>query len=154
MDGFLPFSRASIMLDVVALGMFIVVPVLLWSIYQVRYKGRRDLHRKAQIFLGILLLVVVTLFEVDIRLHGWRHLAEPSPFYGTSLFPVLYIHVAIAISTTLLWIYTIIDAIVRFRGEVSPKSARTHRRIARISAIGMCLTAVTGWTFYLMAFVA
>ena len=154
MDGFLPFSRASIMLDVVALGMFIVVPVLLWSIYQVRYKGRKDLHRKAQIFLGILLLVVVTLFEIDIRLHGWRHLAEPSPFYHTALFPVLYIHLFFFIDTALLWIYTIIDAVIRFRGEVSPESARKHRRVARVSAIGMCMTAVTGWTFYLMAFVA
>jgi len=96
MPGFLPFSRASFMMDVIALAMFAVIPVMAWSIYIVKYRGQYALHRKAQLSLGGLLLVTVTLFEVDVRLHGWRQNAEASPYYTTWLNPVLYVHLAFA----------------------------------------------------------
>ena len=155
MDGFLPFSRASFMLDVVTIAMFVILPVLGWSIYLVRYRRNYKLHKRIQLALGGLLLVTLVIFEVDIRLHGWRHLAEASPYYHTSLSPVLYVHLAASISTTLLWIYTISSAVYRLRGDNPPAKHRAaHRRIARIAAAGMGITAITGWTFYWMAFVA
>ena len=66
MDGFLQ-TRASIMLDVVFLAMFAVVPLLGWSIHLVRNRRNYALHKRVQLTLGILLLVAVTLFELDMR---------------------------------------------------------------------------------------
>ncbi len=155
MPGFIPFSRASLMMDVVALAMFAVVPVLLWSIYIVAYRRRYELHRKTQLWLGGLLLVAVVLFELDVRLHGWRQNALASPYYANGLNPVLYVHLFFAVSTCLLWIYTIIGAIRRFPKPAAPGAYGSHhRRVAKVAAVGMCLTAVTGWTFYWMAFIA
>ncbi len=155
MPGFIPFSRASLMLDVVAVAMIVVIPTMAWSIYLVKYKQKYALHKKIQLGLGIGLLIAVLLFEVDMRLNGWRQYAEPSPYYGNWLTPVLWIHLVVAVSTTILWIYTIIAAVRRFVKPVQPNEySPTHRRVAKAAAMGMLFTAVTGWVFYWMAFVA
>ena len=120
-----------------------------------RVRGRHALHRKVQIGLGSVLLVILALFEVDVRVNGWRHLAEPSPFYATWLFPVLYVHLFFAVSTTLLWIWTIGWSIRHYDPQTRfGDRAATHRRLARLAAADMIATACTGWIFYTMAFVA
>jgi len=155
MSGFIPFSRASLMLDLVAIAMVGVVPVLAYSIYLVRCKRNLQLHKKIQLVLGVVLLIAVGLFEVDMRLHGWRQFAEVSAYYDSLVFPVLYLHLVFAVSTTALWFYTIVAALRRFPNPPVPNAySRRHRRIARLAAIDMFCTAVTGWAFYALAFVA
>lgn len=155
MPGFLPFGRASFMLDFVAVAMFLILPILSYSLYLVKVRKDYVGHKRLQIFLGLLLLVAVVLFEVDIRLHGWRHLAKPSPYYDTILFPVLYVHLLFACSTSLLWILTIALALRSFPNPPMPGAhSPWHKRLAWPAAITMYTTAVTGWTFYWMAFVA
>lgn len=155
MPGFLPYSRASFMLDFVAIAMFLILPILSYSLYLVKVRKDYRTHKKLQIFLGLLLLVAVVLFEVDIRIYGWRHLAEPSPYYSTSLFPVLYIHLFFACSTSVLWIVTILLALRKFpRPPVPSHHSDWHKRLAWPAAITMYITAITGWTFYWMAFVS
>ncbi len=154
-DGFLPYSRASGVLDLVAVALFFILPVLGYSIYLVRVKKRYDAHRKLQIGLSIVLLVAITVFEVDIRVHGWEQFAEASPFYETLVYPVLWIHLFFAVSTTLLWIYVVVGALRNFPKPTLPGeySAR-HRKLAWTATIGMLGTAITAWAFYVVAFVA
>jgi uncharacterized membrane protein YozB (DUF420 family) len=156
MDGFLPGSRASIMLDVVFLAMFAVVPVLGWSVYQVKYRGRYLLHKRVQVAMSLILLVAVGLFEVDVRLNDWRPRAEASPYMHNGVIDiVLPIHLVFAISTFVLWAFVLIQALRKIPNPPGPCAySPTHIRWARIAAIDMCLTAVTGWTFYWMAFMA
>jgi putative membrane protein len=155
MDGFLPFSRASLMMDIVAISMLAVIPLLLFSSYSVRLRSKYVLHKQIQTVLGIALLVVVVLFEVDVRLNGWRHNAEVSPFYGTPLNIVLAIHVLFAVSTSLLWITTFFGALRNIPSPPEPsKFSPRHRRVARLAVKGMVATGITGWLFYCLAFVA
>ncbi|HEY5312321.1 MAG TPA: DUF420 domain-containing protein, partial [Pirellulales bacterium] len=71
-NGFLGF-RASIMLDVVFLAMFAIVPLLAWSIFEVKIRRRYALHKRVQLTLAGILLVAVFLFELDMRfVSGWR----------------------------------------------------------------------------------
>ena len=143
------------MLDLVVVAMFAVVPVLAWSIYLVRCKQNYSLHKRIQVALGVVLCVVVFLFELDMRLHGWRQFAMASPFYDTWVFPVLYVHLVFAVSTVLLWVYVIVAALRRFPSPPVPNAySPRHRRIARLAAIDMVGTAVSGWVFYVLAFVA
>ena len=151
-EGFIPVSRASFMLDVVALAMFAVIPTMIWSIYLAK-RGKFALHRKVNLGIAGLLLGAVTLFEIDIRLYGWRHLAEASAVYDTLVEPVLYVHLVFAIATTLLWIVTVAGALRRFKSQPEPGPySPFHRRIAKLAALGMCGTAGTGWAFYIVAF--
>src|SRR5262245_4552768 len=92
-NGFLG-TRAPLIIDILFLAMFGVVFVLAWSIYQVKFRRRFQLHKWTQITLGSILLVVVILFEIDIRLHGWEERAagriggHPTP----AVIMALYVH--------------------------------------------------------------
>lgn len=143
------------MLDAIALAMFVVVPTMLWSIYLVKYRKKYELHRRIQLILAGGLLIVIVLFELDVRLHGWQQYAKASPYFDTWLFPFLYVHLAFAISTTVLWVVAIVGALRHFKPPIGPNAySPRHKRIAKLAALDMCCTAVTGVTFHWLAFVA
>jgi putative membrane protein len=154
-DGFLG-TRAPLMIDVVCLAMIGVVLVLAWSIYQVKIRRRYQLHKWTQVTLGAVLLVVVILFEIDIRLHGWEERAagaigERPP---QIVFSALYFHLLFAVSTVILWPITIGLAVASFTEPPMPAPhSRIHIPLARTAAADMVMTALTGWIFYWLAFV-
>ena len=154
--GFLPF-RGSFMLDVVVLAMVAVVPVLAWSLYLVRYRRNFAAHRLIQVGLAVVLGIAVAAFEIDMRfITDWRELAAPSPYYASGLlWWVLYIHLAISVPTLLVWVGLLVGAWRHFPHPPapSPHSAR-HRLWGKIGSAGMFATAVTGWIFYYVAFIA
>jgi len=152
-EGFLG-TRASLMLDVVFLAMFAVIPVMYWSIFQVKYRQRYELHKKVQVALGIVLGVAVVLFELDMQINGWRPRAS-GPSQGpipTSVWIALYTHLVFAVTTAVLWPVLIIRAIRNFPGGKPSQHSASHVFWARIAAIDMTLTSVTGWIFYWLAF--
>lgn len=158
MDGFLG-TRASVMLDVVFLAMFAVVPLMLWSICQVRYRRRYLLHKRVQLALAAVLLVAVLAFEIDMRFFtDWQVRAEPSPFFTSPVNWVkiaLWIHLFFAIPTAVIWVYVVWHALRYIPDPPRPSehSAR-HIRWAWFAAWEMAGTAVTGWAFYYLAFMA
>ena len=160
-SGFIPGSRGSLMLDVVFLAMFAVVPLLVVSIYLVKYQRRYGLHKRLQLAMAVVLLIAVLLFELDIRVNGWEARAEPSPYFDASnkwSCPAgvsLIVHLSFAVPTLLLWIYVVIAALRNFSRPPAPGlHSRAHSLTGMIAAAGMVLTAVTGWLFYWLAFAA
>lgn len=155
MNGFLG-TRASLMLDVVFLAMFLVVPVMAWSIWLVKYRRRFLLHKRVQLVLAAVLLIAVTAFEVDMRFFtDWQDLAKDSYYFKTWVKPSLAIHLSFAVPTALLWIYVVAHALRNIPDPPCPSehSAR-HIFYGRLAAWGMFGTAVTGWIFYYLAFMA
>lgn len=158
-DGFLG-TRGSIMLDIVFLAMFAVVPLMLFNIWLVSKRRAYDLHKKLQILLGVLLLIAVVAFEVDVRFFtDWEERAAPSPYYQpegwSPVWISLVIHLAFAIPTLFLWIFVMVQALRLFPNPAAPSShSRAHRLWARLAAGGMTGTAITGWIYYGLAFVA
>src|SRR5207244_2693620 len=107
------------------------------------------------------LLVAVLLFEVDIRVNGWEARAAASPYFDpthkwTSPAGIgLIVHLSFAVPTLLLWIYVVVQALRKFsRPPIPGHHSRSHSRWGTLAAAGMALTAVTGWIFYWLAFVA
>lgn len=155
MPGFLG-TRASLMLDVVFLAMFVVVPVMLWSIYLVKFRQRYQLHKQIQLVLGAVLLIAVTMFEVDLQLFtDWKLLAAPSPYIDSIVRPSLWVHLFFAIPTAFLWVYVMYHGLRYIPNPPGPSvhSAR-HLFWAKLAAFEMVMTALTGWVFYYLAFVA
>lgn len=161
-DGFLG-TRGSVMLDFVFLAMFVIVPIMAGSIYLVRYHQRYELHKRIQLVLGFVLLVAVTAFEVDLRFITvqWEKRADPSPYFDMNnqwscLAGIgLIIHLCFAVPTAFLWIFVIVQGLRKIPKPAAPCNySSTHKITARMAAIGMTGTAVTGWIFYWMAFVA
>ncbi len=158
-DGFLG-TRASLMLDFVVLAMMGVLPIMAWSIAQAHYRRRYLLHKRIQIALAVVLAITVAVFETDVRINNWRPRAEASPYYGSAdtmgpVFYVLYVHLFFAVSTVVLWGFVIWQALRRFPNPPRPdQHSRQHVFWGRLAAADMTLTAVTGWIFYYVAFVA
>jgi putative membrane protein len=164
MHGFLGYD-ASFMLDVVVCALVLVVPVLLFSLYQVKYRRRYALHRNVQLGLAAVLLLAVAAFEVDLQLvhGGWENVVNKPGAAAPRMTadelarvrPVLWIHLVFAISTPLLWALTITLALRRFPSPPVPgPHSRLHVRLAWASTIDLVLTSVTGLWFYYVAFVA
>jgi uncharacterized membrane protein YozB (DUF420 family) len=159
LDGFLG-TRASLMLDVVFLAMFAVLPVMGWSIYLVKFERRYALHKRLQLAIGAALAVAVTLFEIDVRLNDWRPRAIDSPYYNANMLRgwvnwSLWIHLFFAITTVVLWVFVIVQALRKFPKPPRPNEySSRHNFWAKMAAIDMAMTSVTGWTFYYLAFVA
>jgi putative membrane protein len=155
--GFLP-TRGSFMLDFVFLAMFGIIAMLAVSIYLVRSRRRYELHKRIQIALGLILLVAVTAFEIDLNfiVQDWRPLAEPSPYFASGMVDYsLWIHLCFAVPTPLLWIFVIVQGLRKIPQPAGPCAySRRHIFWARLAAAGMLLTAITGWIFYWLAFVA
>jgi putative membrane protein len=153
-DGFLG-TRASLMLDVVAIAMVAVLALLAGSVWLVHYRRRYRLHKQIQLVLAAALLIVVGLFETEIRIHGWRSRAESSPYYSTCVMPALAVHLGFSTSTCLLWAAVMVAALRKFgrAPQPGPHSA-AHRFWGRLAALDMLCTAVSGWIFYWLAFVA
>jgi len=157
-NGFLG-TRGSLMLDLVFIAMFAVVPILGWSVLLAK-RGRYALHKRVQVVLALVLLVAVTAFEIEMRVVGWEPRAEPSPYWSDANWndPVHYslaVHLFFAIPTALLWLYVVIQAMRKFPKPVAPNEhSASHRFWAPIASFEMLMTAITGWVFYWIAFVA
>jgi len=158
-NGFLG-SRGSLMLDVVFLAMFAVLPVLAVSIYLVK-RGHFELHKKLQLTLGLVLLIAVAAFEVDMRLNDWEARAVESPYFSLdakwtcTAGVALIIHLFFAVPTAVLWTVVIVQALRKFPRPPQPgQHSASHKFWGWLAAMEMFLTAITGWVFYYLAFIA
>jgi putative membrane protein len=161
-NGFLGYNT-TFMLDFVVCALVLIVPVLAFSVYQVKVRHNYRLHRNLQLFLGVTLLVAVAAFEVDVQfIHGgWENIVnregQPPRLAGDALADVrriLYVHLCFAISTPLLWATTIVLALKRFPSPPQPgEHSRLHNRLAWLSTLDLVATSVTGLWFYYSAFV-
>lgn len=160
-DGFLG-NNASLMLDVVVCALVLVVPLLLFSLYLVKFQKKYTLHRNMQVVLGLLLLVTVGAFEIDLQLvhGGWQNIVEKrqpalTPEQIENVRHVLWVHLVFAISTPLLWAATIILALKRFDSPPLPgPHSQLHKKLGWASTIDITLTSVTGLYWYYVAFIA
>jgi uncharacterized membrane protein YozB (DUF420 family) len=153
-DGFLG-TRASLGMDVLLVGLLATLPVLALSIAAVRAR-RYALHKSLQLVIVATLVAAIVAFEVDIRLFSdWKPRAAPSPFWPAGVLWSLGIHLVFAVSTLVLWTWVVWEALRRFPSPPVPGShGPRHRRMARLAALDLLATAVTGVIFYWLAFVS
>jgi uncharacterized membrane protein YozB (DUF420 family) len=155
MPGFIPGSRGSLMLDLVATAMIAVLPLLTLAIMLVKKKKAYNSHRILMLGISVALAVAVFLFELEMRLVGWRHLAEPSPYYDNLMPVVLGVHLVCSVTTVVLISMTVWNATRKFPNPPKPNAhSAQHKKLGKLTALGLVLTSITGWAFYYVAFVA
>ena len=153
-QGFLG-TRADILVDIVVVSLAVILPLLGLALWWVQ-RGEYRRHRNLMVTLGATLAIVVTLFEIDIRLAGgFFVLAAESSYAGTALLTAsVYIHLVLAVSTALLWAVLIVTSLRRFPSPPEPgEYSMSHKRLGRLGMVGMALTGVTGLELYLVGMV-
>lgn len=160
-SGFLGFPSSTLMLDVVVSALVLVVPILLFSLFLVKVKKNFTAHRNVQLILAVVLLIAVVLFEIDIRLHGgWEQIVNRpegrlTPERMETIRQSLYVHLIFAISTPVVWGFTIAGALRKFSNPPVPSPySRVHKVLGWVSVIDLTMTSVTGLLFYYLAFIA
>lgn len=161
-DGFLGY-RTSFMLDFVVVALVVIVPLLLISLWLVRFRQKYSAHRTMQLLLGFVLLIAVGAFEVDLQIvhGGWENIVakqnlEPDVLERkiSSVRPWLLFHLLFAVTTPFFWIATIVLALWKFPRPPQPgRHSRWHRRLGWVSTVDITMTSVTGLIFYYVAFV-
>jgi hypothetical protein len=158
--GFLGY-QSTFMLDFVVVALVLVVPLLVFSLYQVKVRRNYLAHRNLQLLLAGVLLVAVIAFEIDIRAHGgWEQIVGArtpalSPEQLATVRQTLYVHLMFAISTPVLWGITLVLAWKRFAKPPVPGGhSRLHKTLGWLSVVDLVLTSATGVLFYYRAFVA
>jgi uncharacterized membrane protein YozB (DUF420 family) len=160
LPGFIPGANGSFMLDFVFTAMFGILLALGYSIYLVKYRRKYELHKRLQLVLASVLLVAVLAFEIDMRFFtDWEVLASRSRFYVENTWDAVWIsltvHLCFAIPTPVVWIYVIVQALRKFPNPAAPgKHSADHKFWGWLAAAGMLLTAITGWIFYVLAFMS
>lgn len=160
--GFLGYPT-TFMLDFVVCALALIVPLLLFSLWLVKAKRSYAAHMKLQLTLGVILLVAVTAFEVDVQMvhGGWENIVaqqELAPEVHAAKIaavrPWLLVHLVFAVTTPFLWITTIVLALKRFGTKPTPGAhSQLHKLLGWLSTLDITLTSVTGLIFYYMAFV-
>lgn len=157
--GFLPFARGSFMLDFVFTAMFLIMLVQGYSIHLVRNQRKYELHKKVQLVSALVLLLSIVAFEVDLQfVTKWEALAEQSYFWNyrglNVVWIVLAVHLCFAIPTPFIWAFVIFEGLRKFPNPAGPNAhSHRHRRWGWIAAISLLMTSITGWAFYVFAFV-
>lgn len=160
-DGFLGY-RTSFMLDFVVCALILIVPLLVYSLWLVKAKKNFLAHKRLQVTLGIILLVAVGAFEIDLQVvhGGWENIVSKSHPDETDLAakveqarPYLWVHLVFAVTTPFLWFTTLALALRRFASPPSPGiHSQTHKILGWLSTFDITLTAITGLIFYYVAF--
>ena len=150
MDGFLG-TGAPLAFDLIVVLLAILLPILALSILTAR-SGRKLLHRNLQIASTLALGVTVLFFEFEIRRGGgWKTMLASqnlTPGELQNVGRMLLVHLIFATTTPALWTAAIVTSSEAWTGE---RPAR-HRIIGRLAAADLTLTALTGWTWYYLAF--
>lgn len=161
-DGFLGY-KTSFMLDFVVCALAIIVPLMLYSLWLVKVRRAFTKHKWLQLALGIILLIAVTAFEVDLQvIHGgWENIVRKSHPEDAELAakvaeaqPYLWVHLVFAVTTPVIWFTTLVLAFRRFSSPPLPnRHSRLHKTLGWLSTIDITMTAITGLIFYYIAFV-
>ena len=152
-QGFLG-TRADVLMDLVIVSLAAILPILAWSWTKAR-RGAWDVHKRTQLILGGTLAVVVILFETDLRMAGGIfELTKTSANAGTVLLNAsIWIHMALSISTSIIWLALTITSVRKFAKPPRPGPFPSHRLWGRIGMIAMALTGITGIELYVVGFV-
>ena len=88
----------------------------------------------------------------------WQELASHSPYFASPFNWVklaLVVHLCFAVPTAFLWVYVVWHALAKIPDPPGPsKHSGRHKRFGWLAVWGMAGTAVTGWIFYYLAFMA
>ena len=106
---------------------------------------------------ALTLAVVVTLFEIDLKLSGGIFaLTRASSYAGTSLLnSLIYGHMLVAIGSALVWVTLVLVSLRKFSNPPVPNAfGPTHRVWGRVGMLLMMASGLSAVPLYYLGFAA
>ena len=150
-------TRADLLIDIVNISFVIILPLLVWSWIEVRKNRKFAKHKAIQLYLGISLAVVVTVFELHMSQSGGIfELVKGSAYEGTTLLKtIIYVHSLFAVSASFIWTGLIIVSLIKFPKPPEPTSfSKYHRFFGFAGMISMMMACITAPPLYYFGFMA
>jgi len=139
-------TRAPFFMDFVTL-IVAFLPLLVAGAIALARAKKYKLHAYAQIFIFAFSVIVLVYFEVGVRVGGgFNSFMEGSSVSHNYAFLVLIIHIVIAVITLIIWFMTLIRA-KKFL------ALGIHKKLGKISFMGIVLTSLSSMWVYLILFV-
>lgn len=147
-------TRADVLMDVCIL-IFTALPAILWWGVRLARQKRYVQHRNFQAVSLVIVLLLIVILETDIRLAGGTQ-----TFLASSSMPAGFVraflaaHVLVAIGTAILWTTLALRSWRRFGSQLPGPFSATHRRLGRLTVLGVGLLSSSGLLLYIFLFVA
>jgi len=145
-------TSAPIYMDIITLY-FIMLPLLMAVGIYMAVKKKLELHFKMQLGTYMMTLLVVTLFEVGVRLSGgFSFFMQHSNANYTFMIIFLLIHIVIAFVSVSAYSLLMYSSVREFRLK-KEALIKNHKKFGMLVYLGMTLTSITGVMIYYFLFV-
>ena len=147
-------TKAPFFMDMVTL-IVAVLPLLVYGAVLLARKKMFFSHMLAQNIIFITSVVVVSYFELGVRVGGGfdAFMSHSGVSYTYALI-VLVLHIIIATVTLFYWGWSIMSGNYQFFKKLLPgRASRAHRLLALKTFLGIVFTAFSGIWVYLLLFV-
>jgi putative membrane protein len=139
-------TRSPMFMDIVSLIVMFLPFLMLGIIMLARFKQHK-LHAQLQWVLYLISVVVVTYFEIGVRIvGGFAKFMEGSGVEHNYALIVLIFHIAISVSTLIVWTTTLVMAKKQLQ-------LNKHKRAGYLTFFGVIMTSLTGAWVYMLMFV-
>ncbi len=139
-------TRAPFFMDFVTI-IVAALPLLMMGAISFAVAKKYKYHAIAQIVLFVVSTIVLIYFEVGVRVGGgFQGFMQGSSVSQGYAFIVLIIHIIISVITIFIWVITLTRAKKHLKEN-------THKKMAKMTFIGVLLTSLSGIWVYLLLFV-
>ena len=139
-------TRAPFFMDFVTL-IVAILPLLMIGAISFASSKKYKTHAVAQIILFIVSVIVLIYFEMGVRVGGgFKVFMEGSSVSHDYAFIVLIAHILISLFTMYIWILTLSKAKKHLYEQ-------KHKKMARMTFLGVLFTSLSGIWVYLLLFV-
>jgi len=144
-------TKALMYMDVITLY-FGVLPFLMASAIYMAIKKRYKIHYKMQLSIYVLTLIIVTIFEIGVRISGgFSAFMEQSNANYSYMLTFLVVHVLVAILSVVLYSILIYSSSQQYIFKKEPL-ALNHKKMGQVVFFGMTLTSIMGILIYYFLF--
>ncbi len=147
-------TKAPLFMDITTL-IVVLLPFLLAGSVHFAHTKNYKVHKQTQVLLFIITILVLVFFEYGVRVDGGiRKYMEYTEISDSFIFGFLAFHITIATGAVLLWsrlIYLSVKA--ERKGDLPGKFSVMHKHLAKMTTIGIYLTAITGFGLYYILFI-
>lgn len=139
-------TRAPFFMDFVTI-IVALLPLLMMGAISLAVAKKYKFHAIAQRVLFIVSTIVLIYFEIGVRVGGgFEGFMEGSSVSYSYALVVLIVHIVISVFTMFIWALTLLRTKKHLKEN-------THKKMARITFIGVLFTSLSGIWVYLLLFV-